>query len=159
MRQVDIQRRQPLGLDREHRRFWVFQHDPAFLYVEAAEQGCWGYYSTPSEVDQLLSHLNAKGKRERMLVRALKALRGPLVSAMNVRLAQIRRYVPHLCCVHLASLGRGSRGRVCLARCPYSMCLSACSVPRCAHIGGLTRACRLHALGRAGVKRAGTAPD
>ena len=66
-------RREAIGMDRDSRTYWMFTGDPGLLFIQAgklsemcdrvltaANDGPWGYYALPEEIEQLCAWLNAK---------------------------------------------------------------------------------------------------
>lgn len=45
-------RRKPLGLDKDHNRYWYFPREPR-LFVESKDSTAWGYYQAKEEVSLL----------------------------------------------------------------------------------------------------------
>ena len=81
-------RSDPLGMDRCHRRYWVFGNDFSRIWVEKADSQHrdvvkWGFYSTIEQVDLLLAALNPHGIRENALREAIQIHRKDLVQAMS----------------------------------------------------------------------------
>ncbi|KAJ7957110.1 DDT domain-containing protein [Quillaja saponaria] len=64
-------RTNPLGKDRDYKRYWWFRRDGR-VFVESPDSKEWGYYSTKEELDALMGSLNCKGERERALRKQLE---------------------------------------------------------------------------------------
>nr|XP_043638547.1 DDT domain-containing protein DDB_G0282237 [Erigeron canadensis] len=64
-------RSNPLGKDRDYNRYWFFRKDSR-IFVESCDHKQWGYYSSKTELDSLMSSLNEKGEREKALKQQLE---------------------------------------------------------------------------------------
>ncbi len=63
------------------------EHDPRVLVEMHAPSGDvkWEYYSTKSELDELLEYLDTRGKRELALKESIEKKYSKIVAAMNKR--------------------------------------------------------------------------
>jgi len=79
----------PLGLDREFNRYWFISEDDPRVLIEkhsiSSGSTQWAYYSTKEEIDELLTSLDTKGKREFALKESIQKKYSKIVAAMNKR--------------------------------------------------------------------------
>lgn len=90
-------RRQPLGLDRHHRRYWYgLGGDWSKIYIED-EQGHWRIVATVDDFEVLVGSLDVRGVRELALMQALEKVQDNVVAAMKKAAAILQKSELCLC--------------------------------------------------------------
>ncbi|XP_078172356.1 DDT domain-containing protein isoform X2 [Carex rostrata] len=85
-------RTNPLGKDRDHRRYWFFRREGR-LFVESSDSKQWGYYSTKEELDALIGSLNPKGVREIAIKRQLEKFYQRISTSLEKRTKEVNQKI------------------------------------------------------------------
>lgn len=80
-----VSRRQPLGLDRHHRRYWwgLAGLRAQLLVEDPMRNNRWGVFSRPEDVSALSDSLQPRGCREKELKQSLDKVQSAIASAMR----------------------------------------------------------------------------